>query len=94
MSAFGNNLNSVTRHKGGKVSRLKRRRSEPDPQPGDRDRVFNLTEVGYRWGITPETAKKRLVASCVPLISFNKKSCEVLYSNLIAYEKRLLINPL
>jgi hypothetical protein len=94
MPSFGKNLNSVTRHKGGKVSRLKRRRTEPEPQPGDRDRVFNLTEVGYRWGVTPETARKRLLAAGVPLMSFNKKSCEVLFSDLVAFEKRLLINPL
>jgi len=71
--------------------RYKRGRSSRVNQKSDR--LLNMSQVGFRWGVSGTCARSRLEQHGISLIRFSKTSCEVWLSDLIALEKKFTVPP-
>jgi hypothetical protein len=61
------------------------RRSRISPQA---DHLISLAQVAHRWDTTPECARRRLEQLGTTIVRFNRNSCQVWLSDLLAIEKR------
>jgi hypothetical protein len=69
-------LTSETRARKGKTSRVDR----------TEDRLVNLVQVGYRWGVSPPAARARLERAGVKILRFNQRAAQVWLSDLLKLE--------
>jgi hypothetical protein len=71
------------RYKRGRTSRV-------DPKS---DQLLNMSQVGFRWGVTGVCARNRLEQHGIPLVRFSRTSCSAWLSDVRALEEKFTVSP-